>query len=198
MRQENQQKRRAQIERAAYDLFEEKGFAGTSMLSVAKRAKASNETLYRWYGDKHGLFMSLIERNLSDVNAVLSPETSSMSDPAKTLEKLGPTLLGLLTSARAIALNRAAAADTSGALGQALAKGGRETVMPMIAGIFQALLIEGGTKDITTAEASELYIHLLVGDLQTRRMIGVLGPLSSTEIAARSERALRLILKIIS
>ena len=197
MRQENQQKRRVQIEQAAYDLFEQKGYAGTSMLSVAKHAKASNETLYRWYGDKHGLFMSLIDRNLSDVNAVLQPETQTTADPAKTLQILGPKLLKLLASTRAIALNRAAAADTSGALGQALAKGGRETVMPMIETVFQALIAKTGVKDITKSEASELYINLLVGDLQTRRMIGALAPLDGDEIQTRSNRALRLILKIL-
>jgi len=131
------------------------------------------------------------------VNAVLTPEAQSTGDPAETLQALGPKLLELLTSTRAIALNRAAAADTSGALGQALAKGGRETVMPMIGAIFKTLIDDSGAKGITTAEASELYINLLIGDLQTRRMIGVLAPLSDAEIAARSARALRLILKIL-
>lgn len=197
MKQENQQKRRVQIEQAAYALFEENGFAGTSMLSIAKRAKASNETLYRWYGDKHGLFMSLIERNLDDVNTVLNSETASMDDPIETLQKLGPKLLELLTGTRAIALNRAASADTSGALGQALAKGGRETVMPMIQSIFKALLAKNDATDTSSAQASELYINLLVGELQTRRMIGVLAPLTRDEINERADRALRLIQKIL-
>lgn len=197
MRQENQQKRRAQIEQAAYELFEQKGFAGTSMLSVAKQAKASNETLYRWYGDKHGLFMSLIERNLEAVNAVLKSQTVQTDDPIETLQKLGPKLLELLTSTRAIALNRAAAADCSGALGQALAKGGRETVMPMIQSVFEALLAKTDTTDIAVSEASEIYINLLIGDLQTRRMIGVVPPFSKPEIEARADRALRMILKLL-
>lgn len=197
MRQENQQKRRAQIEQAAYDLFEQKGYAGTSMLSVAKRAKASNETLYRWYGDKHGLFMSLIERNLSEVRAVLETEAQIGHTPRETLKTLGPILLELLVSPRAIALNRAAASDASGALGQALAKGGRQTVMPMIEAVFQALMQEVGSNDHTNSVASEIYINLLVGDLQSRRMIGVLAPLNRDEIEARSNRALDLTLKIL-
>ncbi len=198
MRQENQQKRRAQIEQAAYELFEQKGFAGTSMLSVAKRAKASNETLYRWYGDKLGLFMSLIERNLDDVNAVLKSETVQTDDPIETLQKLGPKLLELLTGTRAIALNRAAAADSSGALGLALAKGGRETVMPMVQSVFTALLTKIEATNISVSQASELYINLLVGELQARRMIGVIAPLNKSEIDARADRALRMILKILS
>lgn len=197
MREENQQKRREQIEQAAYELFEQKGYAGTSMLSVAKRAKASNETLYRWYGDKHGLFMSLIERNLTEVREVLQPEIQAMGEPLQTLRTLGPTLLGLLVNTRAIALNRAAAADPSGALGGALAKGGRDTVVPLIETIFAGLIADIDAKGLTKSEAAELYVNLLVGDLQIRRVIGVMAPLSAAEITARSDQACRMILKLL-
>lgn len=197
MREENQQIRRAQIEQAAYDMFEQKGYAGTSMLSVAKKAKASNETLYRWYGDKHGLFLSLIERNLTQISEVLQPQDQSHADPVKTLEILGPRLLGVLLDTRAIVLNRAAAADTSGALGQALAKGGRDTVMPMIHAVFADLIKARGAKTLSHSEAAELYINLLVGDLQIRRVIGVIAPLSKAEIKARSARACKLVLKLL-
>ena len=52
MRDDKKQQRRRQIEAAAYDLLVQYGYDGTSMLAVAKAAKASNETMYRWYGDK--------------------------------------------------------------------------------------------------------------------------------------------------
>ena len=51
------------IEQAAYELIDEFGYDGISMLKIAKRAKASNETLYKWYGDKKGLFSALVETN---------------------------------------------------------------------------------------------------------------------------------------
>ena len=52
MRQENQQKRREQIETAAYELLRGKSHISTLMLAIARHAGASNETLYRWYGNK--------------------------------------------------------------------------------------------------------------------------------------------------
>ncbi|MEQ8740678.1 MAG: helix-turn-helix domain-containing protein, partial [Hoeflea sp.] len=63
MREETRAARQAQIEQAAYEVLEEKGYAATSMLAIAKRARASNETLYNWYGDKTGLFRALVVRN---------------------------------------------------------------------------------------------------------------------------------------
>lgn len=198
MRQENQEKRRAQIEQAAHELFEEKGYAGTSMLSVAKRAKASNETLYRWYGDKRGLFMSLIERNLTDVRAVLQTRPEQANDPLETLEVFGAKLLELLVDTRAVTLNRAAAADPSGELGKVLAKGGRDTVVPLIEAIFAEIIAQNRITSMTKTEAADLYVGLLVGDLQIRRVIGVMPNLASEIISARSKRACALVMKIMS
>ena len=108
MRPENKAEREAQIAEAAYAVLGEKGFAGLSMLAVAKRAKASNETLYRWYGDKIGLFRALILRNAEQVTAQLEtlPERGAGRE---VLEALGAALLDMLLSPRAVALNRAAA-----------------------------------------------------------------------------------------
>nr|MEC9418796.1 TetR family transcriptional regulator [Pseudomonadota bacterium] len=54
MRAEARERRKAAIEAAAIELLLDQGYDNLSMLAVAKKAKASNETLYRWYGDKTG------------------------------------------------------------------------------------------------------------------------------------------------
>lgn len=48
MREEKRSLRQQQIEAAAYEVLEAKGYGGTSMLGIAKQARASNETLYNW------------------------------------------------------------------------------------------------------------------------------------------------------
>ncbi|WP_404927319.1 TetR/AcrR family transcriptional regulator [Mesorhizobium sp. ORM16] len=55
--------RRERIEEAAYAVLRETGYKSASLLAIAKRASASNETLYNWYGNKQTLFRSLIEAN---------------------------------------------------------------------------------------------------------------------------------------
>lgn len=197
MRQENQQKRREEIEISAYELLAEKGYSGASMLSIAKRAKASNETLYRWYGDKQGLFLSLVQGNLQGVKTLFEHSEKPTKDGLLLLESLGPQLLTLLTGQRAIILNRAAAADVTGQLGAALAKGGRNIIMPLIAGLFKHHLDQTGSQTITPQQASETYIGLLIGDLQIRRVIGVLGPLDSDQIMARANWALFMVRKLL-
>ncbi len=183
MRDEAKERRRDEIEIAAYQILEQKGFAGLSILSVAKAAKTSNETIYRWYGDKTGLFRALIARNAD----VIADQIADKVD----LIALGTTLIATLTGPRAIALNRAAASDPSGELGRAIAEGGRERIMPQITSIIARTELIGDAVEI-----AEVWISLLVGDLQVRRTNGSLGTLAPEVHQARSERAFRLVTKL--
>ena len=197
MREETRRQRQEQIEQAAYAVLEEKGYGGTSMLTIAKRARASNETLYNWYGDKQGLFKALVMRNAAEVKELLSTELEYERDPLEILSLLGPKLLAVLTGARAIALNRAAAADTSGELGAAISQNGRETVLPMIATVLEKARAGGQLHFETTEEATELYLNLLVGDMQIRRAIGRVPVPTAADCSARAERALELLQRIL-
>jgi AcrR family transcriptional regulator len=71
MRQEARAKREAEIHAAAARLVAERGYGATSMLTIAKAARASNETLYRWYGDKLGLFKSMVVANTGAAKGTL-------------------------------------------------------------------------------------------------------------------------------
>ena len=130
MKSDKQEERRTQIEEAAYRMLGEKGYAGTSVQAIARAAKASNETLYNWYGDKKGLMIALVARNTEVVRTTLAENAAG--DPMAQLARLGPVLLGMVLGPRAVALNRAAAADPSGDLGRAISAGGREVVAPMV------------------------------------------------------------------
>ena len=45
---------------AAFDIFQEKGLHGATMLEIAKLAKVSKETLYARFDSKEGLFYALL------------------------------------------------------------------------------------------------------------------------------------------
>ncbi|MDF3415432.1 TetR/AcrR family transcriptional regulator [Sulfitobacter sp. M57] len=190
MRTEKRQARQAQIEEEAYALFDTLGFDGTSMLAVAKRAKASNETLYRWYGDKHGLFESMVQANADLVRKQLTKAAEGHADPMTRLTQVAPVLLGMLLGPRAIALNRAAASDPTGALGQLLAKGGREDVLPLIKDLLAQAIREGQLQPPQDGDIGGVFMHLLVGDRQIRRVIGTLPPPTEVEIAEITRIAL--------
>lgn len=189
MREESKLRRQAEIEKAAYDLLQREGYGSISMLKIARKAKASNETLYRWYGDKSGLFKALVARNADDARLLLTKALETQRDPIETLALLGPVLLSILLSPQAIALNQAAAADTSGELGKALAQSGRESILPLITEIFGYAEWPDAKENLDARGMAELYVTLLVGDMQIRRVIGQMAQPDSAWIEARSARA---------
>jgi AcrR family transcriptional regulator len=192
-------RRRTAIEDAAFALLIEKGYKATSMLEVARRAGASNETLYKWYGNKQGLFAALVEANARLVAELLRQHLAGVdADPLETLRAVGPLLLDLVTGERAIALNRAAVGDVhdTATLGKALAESGRDKVMPLLAELFGQARANGALVFDDPRAVAETYIALLIGDLQIRRATGAIGPLNDEDIRARSERAVTLLCRL--
>lgn len=198
LREEKRSLRQQQIESAAYAVLEAKGYGGTSMQGIAKQARASNETLYNWYGDKQGLFRALVTRNAEEVKSHLEAELETDHDALSILGTLGPKLLDLLTGDRAVALNRAAAADSSGELGATLSKAGREAVFPLLERVLLRARQEGQLRFKTSGEAVGLYLDLLIGDQQIRRVIGRLPAPTEEFCEARSRRAVSLLRQLLS
>lgn len=198
MREENRSRRQTEIEAAAYAVLEENGYAGTSMLAIAKRARASNETLYNWYGDKQGLFRALVERNAEEVKRHLEEELQTDHGALSILATLGPKLLVLLTGDRAVALNRAAAADSSGELGETLSKAGREAVFPLLEAVFLRARSEGELAFEETGETVALFLDLLIGDQQIRRVIGRLPAPTMGACEARALRAVERLRRLLN
>ncbi|MBN8294593.1 TetR/AcrR family transcriptional regulator [Rhodobacter sp. NTK016B] len=193
MRDETREARQAQIEAAAYAVLEEKGYAGASMLAIARRAKASNETLYNWYGDKTGLFHALVRRNADEVRAMLGAQIAGGGDALATLGRVGPALLAVLTGERAVALNRAAAADPTGELGRAIGQEGRETIAPLIGQLLEQARAQGALAFGDLEAVREVYLGLLVGDTQIRRVIGRMEAPDEAARTARGRLALDLL-----
>ncbi|MEL7253920.1 MAG: TetR/AcrR family transcriptional regulator [Pseudomonadota bacterium] len=198
MTPETRTARAQEIEQAAYAILAQKGYAGMSMLAVAKRARCSNETLYNWYGDKLGLVRAMVTRNAEEARALLEGTPEDDRPALQVLTAFGPVLLKLLLGERAVALNRAAAADPTQELGHALATAGRETVVPLLTALILRAMEEGGLPQSDPAKAADLYLRLLIGDLQIRRVIGRMSPLSEADITTRAEEALRGTAKILS
>ncbi|MEL7107386.1 MAG: TetR/AcrR family transcriptional regulator [Pseudomonadota bacterium] len=194
MKAEKQTARRAAIEAKALELLDEKGFDGTSMAAIAKAASASIETLYRWYGDKQGLYAALVARNAARIaQSIGAPSTKHHGLAA--LRRIAPILLEVLTDGPAVALNRAAAGDRTGALGAALASAGRDAVVPRLREVVETAMTRGElTGD--AGEITETFVALVVGDLQVRRATRAMPALTKDAITRRADRAVEHICRL--
>lgn len=196
---EGPEDRRREIEAAAFELLAEKGYRSTSMLQIAKRAAASNQTLYAWYGNKQTLFQNLIEENAKAVKALLRDAVAGQTDEIEALRALGPLLLTFTTGEKAIIMNRAAIADASetGILGTAIDTTARQEMIAMINEIMTQLVVSGRFVEGTEPSvAAETYVSLLFGEVPLQQAMGRLAPLDAATIANRSERALELTLRL--
>ena len=194
MNEEKRQQRHEHISNAAYALLAEYGYRGTSMLSIAKAANASNQTLYRWYGDKDGLFKQMVRDNAATTRKILTEALDAQDEPKATLEKVAPVFLEMLLGERAILLNRAAAADPSGNLGAALSAGGRNEITPLLVEIVRPMCQFGGHDPMA---ATRWLLGLLVGDWQVRRVINNCAAPSQEEILERTQGALRAFYRLL-
>ena len=191
MRQETRKTRRKEIQQAALVLLVQHGYAATTMASVAKAAGASLETLYKWYGDKPGLFRAMVQANIEELRDKLAMSAAKFREPLAAVQEFGPRLIAVLTSEEVVALNRAAAADPSGDLGRIIAEAGRGSVAPQLTNLF-AQAIEGEDP----AQVTEVYLGLLLGDLQIRRVIGRMPPPDAVEARQRADRALEMLRRL--
>ena len=125
-------RRREEIMNAAVAVLAAKGYRDASMLDVARRASASKETLYNWFGDKQGLYEAVIRRNAGTVRAVLTRHLDGHAPAEQVLCEFGSALLQLLLGDDAVAINRAAISEASAdpQLAKILASAGRDATMP--------------------------------------------------------------------
>ena len=89
----------------AVDLFIERGFAATSIETIARTAGVAKRTLYARYPDKTALFTAAIRRLVEDWQRSVSTLDTPEADVAETLRTLGHSLLAGATP-RTVALIR--------------------------------------------------------------------------------------------
>lgn len=92
---ESYQERRREIAKAAAEVFNKKGFRGTSLGAVAEALGTDRASLYYYIGNKRELFDEVV-REVSEANVATAEEVHGRNLPA--LEKLGILLTELMRS----------------------------------------------------------------------------------------------------
>ncbi|GGK73125.1 TetR family transcriptional regulator [Planomonospora parontospora subsp. parontospora] len=176
--------RRAAVLDAAFAELVERGYTGTTMLAVARRAGASKETLYSWFGDKRGLFAALVRRQSEQANAAVAEALTLDRPPREALTAFAVRLLRLLLGEASVAINRAAVAAPE--LAGVLLAEGRHTTGPLVAGYLAGLAARGEIAAGDPEEAFRLLYGLVVSDAQIRVLLGEAPP---TDLEERARRA---------
>jgi AcrR family transcriptional regulator len=126
-RREQAERTRTTILAIAHREFVERGYAGTTVLSIAEQAGTSVETLYKAFGGKAGLVRALWERALAGDGTVPAPVrsdalSSTATDPVTVLKGWGSFTAELAPSGAPIVLLIRAAASTDADMADLLAE----------------------------------------------------------------------------
>ena len=168
------------------------------MLEVAQRSSASKETLYAWFGDKLGLFEAVIRRNAGRVRLALNGHLDDEISVESALTDFGRALATHLLCDNAVAINRAAISEArSGpSLAGSLSKLGREPIQRTFVRYLEQWHARGVINVEDASEAVDTFVGLLLGDAQTRRLLGVMEAPCDVDIQRRASRAAQKFLRI--
>ena len=186
---------RGRILAAAFNAFMEDGYAGTSTLDIATRAKVSKRDLYANFGSKQEMLVACIKSRADRMRLppdLPVPRTRQML--AATLTAFGRNLVRESSDPHVIATFRLAIAEAarSPEIAEALDRAGRDTPRAALAGLLANAQSAGliGSGDPT--EIAMQYLGLLWEGLMVGLLLGVAkrpGPAEAERRAAKATEA---------
>jgi AcrR family transcriptional regulator len=157
---------------AAFSTFVEEGYAGSSTLRIATRAKVSKRELYTLFGNKLGILRACIASRARRMQPPAPPPTPrNPQELEATLTALGTRLLEEITHPSVVAVHSLAVAESTRApeIGREVDKVRRQVRASVVEWLIRAqaagLLRAGDPQDMATD-----FLSLLMGDLLVRLM----------------------------
>ena len=189
---------RKRILGAALSAFMEAGYAQTSTLEIATRARVSKRELYALFGNKEAMLVACITERAQRLKAPADlPELRDRKILTEVLIAFGTRLLTETTDPVVVAVFRLAISETVNApkVAQALdsiaRKPTRDALRAIMANARSAGLLVGDPDAMT-----EKFSGLLWGDLMTGLLLQVADRPSAAEIARRARDATMAFLQI--
>jgi AcrR family transcriptional regulator len=189
---------RGRILEAAFRAFTEGGYAATSTLEIATRARVSKRELYALVGTKHEMLIACIRERSRRLQVPADlPKPRDRETLAHLLVSFGTQLLREISDPTVVAVFRLAIAESVQApeVARTLDSIGREASRTALRGIMtegaQCGLLEG-----EPAVLAEQFGALLWGDLLVSLLLGVAPQPNLGEIAGRVRDAVSAFLQL--
>jgi len=189
---------RARILDAAFAAFMKSGYAATSTLEIATRARVSKRELYALVGNKQEMLIACISARATRLQVPADlPVPHDRETLAHVLASFGTQLVREITDPTVIAVFRLAIAEAVHApeVAQALDSIGRETSRAALRQ-FMGRAQASGLLTGRPAELAEQFGGLLWGNLMVSLLLGVVERPNSREVAARARDATAAFLQL--
>ena len=194
----NEAQVRARILEAAFAAFMKSGYAATSTLEIATRARVSKRELYALVGNKQEMLVACINERATRLRMPAQlPVPHDRETLAHVLASFGTQLVREVTDPTVIAVFRLAIAEAVHApeVAQAVDSIGRETSRAALREIMTRAQ-KSGLLDGRPEELAEQFGGLLWGNLMVSLLLGVAERPNSRELAARARAATAAFLQL--
>jgi AcrR family transcriptional regulator len=183
---------------AAFAAFMERGYAATSTLEIATRARVSKRELYALVGNKQEMLSACISERARRLKAPADlPVPHDRDTLAHVLTSFGTQLVREISDPAVIAAFRLAIAEAIHApeVARALDSIGRETSRTALRAIMSSAQASGLLNGRPQTLADQ-FGRLLYGDLLINLLLGVAERPTPREIAARTRDAVAAFLRL--
>jgi len=156
--------------------FLDKGFAGTSVGEIARRAHASKETFYSRYVSKEKLFEAvmrrLIGRFTDELGAVMVPQ----DPPEKVLTTFAAKIMERTVSDDGVALQKIVHMESKRfpAIAELFFQLGPQRTLHALGRYLESQVAQNKLRPLDGETAAGHFMGLLLSDLMMRRSLGVL------------------------
>jgi AcrR family transcriptional regulator len=183
---------------AAFRAFMENGYAGTSTLEIATRAKVSKRDLYANFASKRAILVACIaNRAARTLLPADLPAPRSRSMLAATLATFAATVIREVTQPAVMAMFRLAISEAERSPDVAeILSNSRSVNRNTLGGVLAQAQAVGILGEGDPPEMVEQFFALLWGDLMLGRLLGIAPAPKPAEINRRAHAATEALLKL--
>jgi TetR/AcrR family transcriptional regulator, mexJK operon transcriptional repressor len=179
---------------AATEVFLENGFAASSVDEIASRAKASKLTFYKHFGNKEKLFEAIVMRLNSTMFEGFVDALEADVPIEQALYYFVKQLAEMLYTDQAIKLVRVLHAEAARfpQLADIFDRAGPQRAHALLAVYFEQKISKGLVRKVDPFTAADHLIHMALGEVFRRVLVGLSSTPSPKYLESRIETALKV------
>ena len=182
---------------AAAQLFLEQGYEPVSMDAIAGAADVSKRTVYSYFDSKTTLFTSIMIAHCSSMGGIALPDHPVGHDPRKVLTDYGRVFLRMITSPRAVAMQRVIfrEVDRLPEVGKIFFQKGPARHITKLADYLKQADAEGKLEVADPERAAFLFMSIVKAPFHLQQLCGLIDEVPASAIERSVKEAVDFFLK---
>jgi len=182
---------------AAAELFLEHGYEPVSMDAIAEAAEVSKRTVYSYFASKTELFTAILLAHCNSMGGIALPEHPAGHDPRKVLTEFGRVFVRMITSPRAVAMQRVIFREVERLpdVGRIFFQNGPQRHITKLGEYLKQADVEGKLKVGDPVQAAFLFMSIVKAPFHLQQLCGLIGEVPASAIERSVKSSVEFFLK---